>query len=118
MNFLALGAQFGRGFISLVLHSIEYTFPMSLHPLELMFHQCIVSQLMQEILSYDSDMGQYLHLCSAYDDLQNLVTILHLLLRRLCFAHINRPSGNHILILVRFIYTSQFAVSLILQVFL
>ena len=94
---------------------------MSLHPLALMFHQCIVAQLMQEILSYDLDMGQYLYLCSAYDDLQNLVTIVHLpdlLLHLLCFAHINRPLGNHILILVRFIYTSQFAVSLNLQVFL
>ena len=28
------------------------------------------------------------------------------------FSHINRPSGNHIFILVHFIYTSQFAVSL------
>ena len=87
----------------------------------LMFHQCIVAQLMQESLSYDSDMGQYLHLCSAYGDLENHVTILHLsrlLLHHLCFAHINRPSGNHIFILVHFIYTSQFAVSFNLQVFL
>ena len=80
----------------MVLCSIEYTFPMSLHPLALMFHQCIIAQSMQEIFSYDSDMGQYLHLFSAYDDLQNLVTILHLFLHHLCFAHINKPSGNHI----------------------
>ena len=111
--------HFGRGFVSLVLHSIEYTFPMSLHPLAFMFHQCIVAQLMQESLSYDLDMGQYLHFCSPYDDLQNLVTILHLLhllLQCLCFAHINRPSGNHyfllfaahILILLCFIYIREF----------
>ena len=111
LSFGPAGSHIGWGFISLVLHSIEYTFPMSLHPLALMFHQCIVAQSMQESLSYDSDMGQYLHLCSAYDDLQNLVTIMHLshlLLHRICFAHINRPSGNHIFILQSFIYTLQF----------
>ena len=97
-----LWGHFGRGFVSLLLHSIEYTFPMSLHPLAFMFHQCILAQLMQEILSYDSDMGQYLNFFSPYGDLQNLVTILHLphlLLHSLCFAHINKPSGNHYLLL-------------------
>ena len=87
----------------LVLHSIEYTFPMSLHPLAFMFHQHIVSQLMQESLSYDSDMGQYLHFCSPYGDLQNIVTIVHLphlLLHRLCFAHIKRTSCNHYFLLL------------------
>ena len=87
----------------------------------LMFHQCIVAQLMQESLSYDYNMGKYLHLCSAYGDLENHVTIIHLsrlLLHCLCFAHINRPSGNHIFIMVCFNYTSEFAVSLNLQVFL
>ena len=107
------------GVILLVLHSIEYTLPMSLHPMEFMFHQCIVAQLMQESLSYDSDMGQYIHFCSPYGDHQNLVTILHLLhllLHRLCFAYINKPSCNHyllmfashILILLRSIYARDF----------
>ena len=87
----------------------------------LILHQCILSPLMQESLSFDSDMGLYLHFCSSYDDLQDLITILdlsHLLLHRLCFAHISRRLGNHyfllfsfvflILILLRFIYTIEF----------
>ena len=66
-------------------------------------------------------MALYLQFFSSYDDLQNFLTIFHLrhaLLHRLCFPHINRPSGNHyfllfafvllILILFCFIYTSSF----------
>ena len=87
----------------------------------LMLHHCIAPPLMQESLSFDSDMGLYLHFCSPYDDIQDLLTILdllHLLLHHLCFAHINRPSGNHyfllfsfaflILILLCFIYIREF----------
>ena len=87
----------------------------------LMLHQCIVAPLMQKSLSFDLDMGLYLHFGSPCDDMQDLVTILdlrHLLLHHLCFAHINKPSGNHyfllfsftflILILLCFIYIREF----------
>ena len=87
----------------------------------LMRHQCIVAPLVQERLSFDSDMGLYLHFFSPYGNLQDLLTILnlpHLLMHRLFFAHINNLLGNHyfllfsfdllILILLRFIYTREF----------
>ena len=87
----------------------------------LMLHQCIVAPLMQESLSFDSDMGLYLNFGSPYDDLQDLFTILdlpHLQLHRLFFAHKYKASGNHyfllfsfsllILILSCFVYNRDF----------
>ena len=89
----------------------------------LMLHQCILAPLMQERLSFDSDMGLYFNFGSPYDDLQDLVRILdlpHLLLHLLRFANIYKASGNHffllfsfsslILILLRFIYTIEFPI--------
>ena len=71
----------------------------------LMLHQCIVAPLMQESLSFDSDMGLYLNFGSPYDNFQDFGTILdlpHLLLHRLCFAHIYKASGNHYFLLFAF----------------
>ena len=79
----------------------------------LMLHHCIVSPLMQESLSFDSDMALYLHFCSSYDDLQDLLTIFdlpHSLLHHLCFPHINRPSCNHYFLLFSFVLLIDFAV--------
>ena len=100
--------QFGHGLVSLPLELMKNTLLMSLHQHEcsmLMLHQCIVAPLMQEILSFDSDMGLFLNCISAYEDLEDLVTILDLaglLLHRLCFAHIYKSLGNQYFLLFAF----------------
>lgn len=76
---------------------------------KLMLHQCIVAPLMQETFSSDSDMGLCLYFGSPYNDMQDLVTIFnsrHLLLHHLCFAHINKPSGNHYFVTVCLFFAS------------
>ena len=106
MDFVALGSHF----VGSIWSSFHFT-ASSVNEIHfshvpsstLMVHQCIVAPLLQESLSFDSDMGLYLHFGSPYDDMQDLATILnlqHLLLHCLYFAHINKPLGNHYFVTV------------------
>ena len=108
---------------------MKNTLLMPLHRHEcsmLMLHQCIVAPLMQENLSFASNMTLYLNCGSTYQDLEDLVTILDLpslLLHHLCFAHLYKASGNQylvlfgfvllVLILFPFVYTRYFAIDIL-----